>query len=100
MMIPMTTSTERIEELLDFMREVDLPTLRALDRKLHLLLEQKEGTQLETGQNTNAREEFCRRYPHIAIDPELFALVGIHPENPIEEDKILIREQITRSLTG
>jgi hypothetical protein len=44
--------------------------------------------------------EFCQRYPHIAVDPDLFALVGIHPEHPVEEDKTLIGEQISRRLAG
>ena len=95
----MTTPADQIEELLNLMREVDLPTLRALDLRLHLLLEQKDRDQPETRQGKSAREEFCQRYSHIAIDPDLFALVGIHPENLVEEDKILIREQIARRLT-
>jgi hypothetical protein len=37
----MATIAERVEELLSLMREVDLPTLLALDRELHLLLEQR-----------------------------------------------------------
>jgi hypothetical protein len=96
----MSTPAERIEALLALMREVDLPTLRALDRALHRLLTQKGAEQPQTRQGASAREEFCQRYPHLAIDPELFALVGIHPENPVEDDKLLIREQIVRSLAG
>jgi hypothetical protein len=91
----MATATERIEELLNLMREADLPVLLALDRELHRLLEQKRAEQLRTGKIA-AQEEFYQRYPRIVIDPELFALVGIHPENPVEEDKALIREQISR----
>jgi hypothetical protein len=52
----------------------------------------------QTGPRTSAIEEFRQRYPHISIDPDLFALVGIQPENPPEADKILIREQIARRL--
>lgn len=85
----------RTDELLLMMQEVDLPTLLALDRELHRLLEQKQAEQLRTGQ-AMAREEFCRQYPHVAVDPDLFALVGIHPANSVEEDKALIREQISR----
>ena len=95
----MATPAQWIEELLQQMRAVDLPTLLALDRELHLLLEQKRAAQQRTGPST-AREEFCQQYPHIAIDPDLFALVGVQPENPVEEDKILIREQIVRRITG
>jgi len=96
----MTLSAERIEELFDLMREADLPTLRAFDRTLRLLLEQKEAAQLRIGQSKHICEEFRRRHPYITIDPELFALVGIHPQNPVEDDKTLIREQIARRLAG
>lgn len=34
----------------------------------------------------------------VKIEPELAALVGIHPETPIEEDKHLIRDAIARRL--
>ena len=96
----MTLSAERLEELFDLIREADLPTLRAFDRRLRLLLEQKEAAQLRTGQSKDICEEFRQRYPRTTIDPELFALVGIHPENPVEDDKTLIREQIARRLAG
>jgi hypothetical protein len=39
--VAVATIAERVEQLLSLMREVDLPTLLALDRELHLLLEQK-----------------------------------------------------------
>ena len=94
----MTPSTERIEELLDLMREADVATLRAFDRRFQLLLEEKEAASSGAGQNGDVRKEFRRRYPQIAIDPELFALVGIQPENPVQDDKILIRERIARRL--
>jgi len=94
----MTLSAEQIEELFDLIREADLPTLQAFDRRLRLLLEQREAAQLGTGQSKDIPEAFHQRYPHVTIDPELFALVGIHPENPVEDDKILIHEQIARRL--
>jgi hypothetical protein len=94
----MTIPAGRIEELLELAQEVDLPTLRTLDRKLHLLLEQREAGQLQAGPSMRASEEFHQRYLNISIDPDLLSLVGIHPENPLEEDKILIREQIARRL--
>jgi hypothetical protein len=94
----MGTQAERIEELLHLMQEVDLQTLRALDRQLHHLLKQKGVDQQRTAQCATAREEFSQRYPHLTIDPDLFALVGIHPENPVVQDKILIREHISRRL--
>ena len=94
----MATPAERVERLLNLMREVDLSTLLALDRELHLLLEQKREEKQRPTQGTTVRDEFCQRYPHIPVDPDLFALVGVHPESPVEEDKTLIRESIARRL--
>lgn len=93
----MATAAERIGELLNLAREADLATLITLDREIHSLLEQKQQDQRRDSR-TAAREEFRRRYPRLAVDPELFALVGIHPATPVEEDKRLIRAQIARSL--
>ena len=99
-MVTVATIAEQVEQLLSLMREVDLATLLALDRELHLLLEQRGGKKLWIRQGTTVQAEFCQRYPHIAVDPDLFALVGIHPEHPVEEDKTLIGEQISRRLAG
>jgi hypothetical protein len=98
--VTMATMAERVEQLLSLMREVDLPTLLTLDRELHLLLEQKGGKKLWISQGMTVQAEFCQRYPHIAVDPDLFALVGTYPEHPVEEDKTLIGEQISRRLAG
>jgi hypothetical protein len=95
----MSILTERIEELLELAQEFDLPTLRALDYNLHALLEQREAAQERNNSGLSASEEFHQRHPHILVDPDLFALVGTHPENPIEEDKLLIREEITRKFS-
>jgi hypothetical protein len=38
----MGATVEHLEQLLNLLREVDLPTLLAFDRKLHWLLAQKE----------------------------------------------------------
>jgi len=97
--VPMATPTDQIEEFRNRMREVDLPTLLAFDRELHQLLELKRETQPRTAQDTTAQEEFRWQYPHLRVDPDLFALVGIHPATPVEEDKSLIRAQIFRRLT-
>ena len=83
----MATPTKQIEEFRNRMREVDLPTLLAFDRELHRLLELKREPQLRTAQDTTAQEEFRRQYPHLTVDPDLFALVGIHSATPGEEDK-------------
>jgi hypothetical protein len=32
----------------------------------------------------NIQAEFSQRYPHLAVNPDLFALVGIYPEHPVE----------------
>jgi hypothetical protein len=90
----MGTTVEQVEQLLNLLREVDLPTLLAFDRKLHLLLAQKAEERLRTRQGTTIQEEFCQRYPHIPIAPDLLSLVGVQPENPVEEDKTLLREAI------
>lgn len=90
----MATRAEQMEQLLNLLRAVDLPTLLALDRELHLLLAQKGQDTLRTRPGTTVQEEFGQRYPQIAVDPALFALVGVHPDNPVEEDKTLLRESI------
>ena len=58
------------------------------------LLEQKAEERLRTRQGTTIQEEFCQRYPHMPIDPDLLALVGVQPAHPVEADKSLIREAI------
>lgn len=95
----MNVLIEHMKELLHLMQEADLPTLRVLDQKLHVLLTQKETEQKQTTKDKSAHIEFRRHYPHITVEPALFDLVGIQPENPFEEDKRLIREQIFRRLT-
>lgn len=94
----MTTPAEQLEELRSRMQAVDLTTLLALDRELQVLLEQKKAEQRRSEHSSPAREEFVQQYPHLAIDPDLFALVGIQPATPVAEDKTLIRERIFRRL--
>ena len=96
----MGATVEQVEQLFNLLREVDLPALLAFDRKLHLLLEQKVEERLRTRQGTTIHEEFCQRYPHMPIDPDLLALVGVQPENPVEEDKTLVREAVVWRLKG
>lgn len=98
--IRMTILTEQLEEFRERLREADLPTLLAFDRELHRLLELKKATHPQTALDTTAQEEFRQQYPHLKVDPNLFALVGIHPATPVEEDKDLIRAQIVRRLTA
>lgn len=94
----MNTVAERLEELLDLLHEVDVATLHAVERTLHQLLEQKGAEQPRTEPTQSARDEFGQRYPQSMIDPDLWALVGSQPANPVEDDKVLIREQIGRRL--
>jgi hypothetical protein len=94
----MAKTPELPDQLLKTVKDEDIATLRALERQLHLLLEQKERDEAmrrrtETGHDLSKR---CRNVP---IDPDLLALVGIHPENPVADDKTLIREIIARRLT-
>jgi len=79
----MATTAEQVEQLLNRMREAALLSLLALDRERPC---------------TSVQEEFGQRYPRIAVDPALFALVGVQPENAVEADKTLIRESIVRRL--
>ena len=43
-------------------------------------------------------EALSKRCPNVPIDLDLLALVGIHPENPVQDDKALIREFIVRRI--
>jgi hypothetical protein len=72
--------------------------LRALDQKLHLLLQEKLKDERPTNRHIAVREEISTQCRGVRIAPDLIALVGIHPENPVEDDKILIRESIARRL--
>jgi hypothetical protein len=94
----MTTSTEQLEELRARIQEVDLPTLLVLEHEVHLRLERLREDQPQSERSTTAQVEFRQQYPHLAVDLDLFALVGIHPLSSVEQDKTLIREQIFRKL--
>jgi hypothetical protein len=73
-------------------------TLRAFERQLHLLLEQKKRDEAMGRQGETDLEALSKRCPNVPIDPDLLALVGIHPENPVQDDKALIREFIARRI--
>ncbi len=91
----MAKTPEPIDELLKLVRDKDSATLRVLERQLHSLLEQKERDEALQRSHETSRDE---RSPNVPIDPELLALVGIHPENPVQDDKTLIRESIARRM--
>ena len=95
----MAKTPEQIDELLKLVRDEDLATLRALERQLHSLLEQKERDAATRRTVVTERDVLSKRCPNVPIDPDLLALVGIHPENPVQDDKALIREIIARRLT-
>lgn len=91
----MAKTAEELDQLLKLVRDEDAATLRALDQRLHSLLEEKVRCEAATLQAEVERD----LSPKGAIDPELLALVGIHPENPVQDDKTLIRDTIARRLT-
>jgi hypothetical protein len=94
----MGKTAEELDQLLKLVRDEDVATLRTLDRRLHSLLEEKERHEA-TQRQADVNRDLSKRCPEIPIDPDLLALVGIHPENPLQDDKALIREFIARRLT-
>jgi hypothetical protein len=90
----MAKTPKQLDEFLHSMRDQDLSTLRALDQELHLLLQEKRRGERPANADVAAREEISAQCAGIKINPDLLVLVGIHPENAVEEDKLLIRESI------
>jgi hypothetical protein len=95
----MEKTPEQVDELLKLVRDEDVSTLRNLERQLLSLLEQKERDEALSRQGGTDRDELSMPCPNVPIDPDLLALVGIHPANPVEDDKTLIREIIARRIT-
>ena len=95
----MGKTAEELDQLLKLVRDEDIATLRTLDRRLHSLLEQKERDEAMHRRDQTDRVLLSKHFPNVSIDPDLLALVGIHPENPVQDDKALIREIIVRRLT-
>ena len=96
----MGKTPEQVDELLKLVRDEDISTLRALERRLLSILEQKERDEALSRHGGTDRDELSKPCPNVAIDPDLLALVGIHPANPVEDDKTLIREIIARRITN
>ena len=94
----MGKTPEQVDELLKLVRDEDISTLRALERRLLSILEQKERDEALSRHGGTDRDELSKRCPNVPIDPDLLALVGIHPANPVEDDKTLIREIIARRI--
>jgi len=95
----MAKTFEDVEELLKLVRDEDIATLRAIEQRLHSILEQKERDEAMRRRGESARDGLSERSSNVPIDPALLALVGIHPENPIQDDKTLIREIIARKIS-
>jgi len=95
----MAKTPEQVDDLLKLVRDQDIATLRALERQLHSLLEQKERNEMLQRRGDTDPDALSKQCPNVPIDPDLLALVGIHPENPVKDDKALIREIIARRLT-
>jgi hypothetical protein len=89
----------QVNELLKLVRNEDVSTLRELERQLLSLLEEKERDAALTRHGDADRDELSKSCPNVPIEPDLLALVGTHPENPVENDKLLIRESVVRRLT-
>jgi len=95
----MAKTPEQLNELLKLVRDEDIATLRALEQQLHSLREQKERDEAVHRRHDANRDLLSKHCPNVPIDPDLLALVGIHPENPVQDDKALIREIIARRMT-
>ena len=85
---------QTLEELIEQAQHLPLKDRKQLIEVLEASLVEETAREA----TLTSQEEFRQRYPHITIDPDLFALVGIQAENVAEEDKALIREQVFRRL--
>ena len=94
----MGKTLEQVDDLLKLVRDQDITTLRALERQLHLLLEQKEKDEIARADGGTDRDVLSKRCPNVPFDPDLLALVGIHPANPVQDDKVLIRDVVARRI--
>jgi hypothetical protein len=94
----MAKTEEELAELLKLVRDEDIFTLRALERQLHSLVEAKERDEAAQRRGGVQRETLAKTCSEASIDRELLSLAGIHPENPVQNDKTLIREAIARRL--
>jgi hypothetical protein len=95
----MGKTEEQVDELLKLVRDENISTLRALERQLLSLVKQKERDEALSQHGGIDRDLLLKQCPNVPIDPDLLALVGIHPANPVDDDKPLIREIIARRLT-
>jgi hypothetical protein len=95
----MAKTLQELDELLKLVRDEDLDTLRLIERELHTLVERKARDESRRRENGVEREVLSKLCANVSIDPDLLTLVGIHPENPVQDDKALIRDAIARRLS-
>ena len=95
----MVKTVEELDQLLKLVKDEDVATLRALEEQLRSLREEKERNEARQRKAKADRDVASEQYPNVPIDSDLLNLVGIHPENPVQDDKAIIREAIARRLT-
>ena len=67
----MAKTPEQLDELLKLVRDQDVATLRALERQLHLLLEQKERDEALQRHTETDRDLSSKHCSNVPIDPDL-----------------------------
>jgi len=95
----MAKTLPELDELFKLVRDEDIETLRLIERELHSLVERKAHDESMRRENGTERESVSTLCANVSIAPDLLALVGIHPENPVQDDKALIRDAIARRLS-
>jgi hypothetical protein len=95
----MNTQTSQLEKVLDLLQQVDVDGLHVVERTVQQLLQQRTALLPTSKPDPTTPEEFQQRY-QVAIDTDLWALVGSQPATPVEEDKTLIHEQIRHRLSA
>lgn len=84
--------------LLKLVGDEDIETLRLIEREIHSMVERKARDAAAHSSIGARHESVAKLCAKVAIDPPLLALVGIHPETPLDDDKALIRDAIARRL--
>ena len=95
----MNPQAQQLELVLELLHQVDIAGLQTVERTVQSLLQQRTAALPMSEQEPSTLEEFHQRY-QVAIDADLWALVGSQPATPVEEDKALIREQIRQRLSA
>ncbi len=95
----MTSQAQQLEMVLELLHQVDIDGLHTVERTVQRLLQQRTAVQPVREEEPSTLEDFHQRY-RMTIDAALWALVGSQPATPVEEDKTLIRVQITQRLSA